>query len=206
MTTILIARHGNTFEPGQQVVRVGLKTDLPLAVAGLQQAKNIGNYLQRNQINLGAVFTSTLKRTIQTAKLALQVADLELPITQLQIFDEIDYGPDEGKPENEVIDRIGKAAIDAWEQQAIVPPGWLINADEIISNWQSFAQEITALWPNQTVLVVTSNGIARFAPYIADFAKFNANNTIKLATGALGSLTNIDGKWEVDFWNLRPEG
>ena len=45
------------------------------------------------------------------------------------------YGPDEGKPETEVVARIGQKALDEWERAAIVPDGWLVCVDDIISSF-----------------------------------------------------------------------
>jgi len=202
MTTILIARHGNTFAPGDLVVRVGLRSDLPLVASGQQQARNLGLYLKASNTKLAAVFSSSLRRTYETASLALETANIKLPIIQADIFNEIDYGPDEAQPEAQVIARIGQEAITAWDRNATVPPGWLVDPQLIIHNWQNFAQDALIAYPGQTILVVTSNGIARFAPYLTqDFENFSQNFKIKLATGALCSLSNTNGSWEVDYWN-----
>lgn len=199
---MLIARHGNTFDPGDKVVRVGLNTDLPLSKSGQQQARRLGEYLQTSNIPISAVFTSCLKRTIETATIALQTANLQLPIIQNSIFNEIDYGPDEGQTEADVIMRIGQHALNDWEEHAIVPSGWLTDPDRIIRNWFNFAHELEYKYPTQTVLVVTSNGIARFAPYLTgDFLNFTKNYKIKLATGATAILSNQGKGWEVKHWN-----
>ena len=39
MTTLIIARHGNTFDKGDIPTRVGARTDLPLVEKGRAQAK-----------------------------------------------------------------------------------------------------------------------------------------------------------------------
>ena len=55
------------------------------------------------------------------------------------------------------------------------------------------------------VMVVTSNGIARFAPYLTgDFAGFARDYNIKLATGALAILEHGATGWIVKEWNIRP--
>jgi len=202
MTTILIARHGNTFGPGDTVVRVGRRTDIPLVESGKQQARNLGVYLKSLAIPPTAVFTSNLKRTIETANIALDIANIKIPIKSSAIFDEIDYGPDEAKTDQEVIARIGAQALVDWDSAAIVPPGWLIDPQQLIANWRAFAADIADKYNGKTVLVVTSNGIARFAPYLCnDFVDFSKNFKIKLATGAIGALSNTKGSWEVGFWN-----
>jgi broad specificity phosphatase PhoE len=158
MTKLLIARHGNTFDPGDTILRVGKHTDLPLSISGREQAERLGNYLHDNGIKVDAAFASFLKRTIETAKIALATAKNPIPIRQNHIFDEIDYGPDEGKPETEVIARLGSTALEAWDQDASVPNGWNVDPKQIIKNWHEFAAMLLHKLPEQTVLVVTSNG------------------------------------------------
>lgn len=205
MTTLLIARHGNTFEKDQTPVRIGLRTDMPLSSSGRTQAVNLGNYIQINKIYPAAVYCSNLKRTRETASLALTTAGISMEPKILSIFDEIDYGPDEGKTNEEITNRIGEMALRDWENVAVVPEGWLVDTDEIIHNWQNFAASLLVTNPNDTVLVVTSNGIARFAPYLTDdFFGFTLSHKIKLATGAIGSLTYKDGEWKADYWNQIP--
>lgn len=202
MTTLLIARHGNTFEKDQIAVRVGVRTDMPLSSSGKAQAVNLGAYLRINKIHPAAVYCSNLKRTQETATLALKAAGISLEPKPLSIFDEIDYGPDEGKTNEAIIERIGEIALRDWENMAVVPEGWLVDTDQIIQYWQNFAANLLVEHPNDTVLVVTSNGVARFAPYLTeDFFGFTQHHKIKLATGAIGSLTYKGGEWKADYWN-----
>lgn len=205
MTTLIIARHGNTFESGEPPRRVGARTDLPLTEKGRMQARGIGLWLKENKLIPDVVYSSTLKRTLETAQLAIIESGVKQPVFQLEIFNEIDYGPDENKTENEVIARLGAQALKEWDKQAIVPKGWLADPDAIIRNWQGFAGSIRAHDDNETILVVTSNGTARFAPYITgDYNAFAAAHDIKLATGAVGVMQFIDGRWVVGRWNIRP--
>ncbi|MAF97275.1 MAG: phosphoglycerate mutase [Micavibrio sp.] len=204
MTRLIIARHGNTFDPQQTPTRVGARTDLPLVEKGRAQAEAIGQYLKANQLIPDVIYSSHLQRTIETAKIAVKASGVSNPVYQLDIFNEIDYGPDENKTEEQVIARIGKEAIEKWDKDADVPEGWLVDPDEIIKNWIDFAEQIRAHDDNETVLVVTSNGTARFAPYITgDYEGFSKEHSIKLSTGALGILNFIDDKWQIQDWNLR---
>lgn len=207
MTTLIIARHGNTFGPGDTPTRVGARTDLPLVEKGEEQARAIGRYLSEKRLIPDVVYSSKLQRTIQTAKIAIQESGITNPVFELDIFNEVDYGPDENQTEDKVIERIGADAITAWDEQAIVPDGWDVDPDEVIQNWLRFADQICAHDDNETVLVVTSNGIARFAPHITgDFESFRAQHTIKLSTGALAILKHDrENGWRVEAWNLRPE-
>lgn len=204
MTTLIIARHGNTFGPDDIPTRVG-KTDLPLVEKGREQAKAIGRYLRENKLIPDVVYSSQLQRTYETAQIAIKESGISNPVFQLDIFNEIDYGPDENKTEEEVIARIGAKAIEEWDTQAAVPDGWKVDPAEIIRNWHNFADQICTHDDEETILTVTSNGIARFAPYITgDFESFATSNKIKLSTGALAILRHEDGAWYVQDWNIKP--
>jgi 2,3-bisphosphoglycerate-dependent phosphoglycerate mutase len=209
MTTLIIARHGNTFEAGETPTRVGARTDLPLTEKGLDQGKAIGKYLLENNMVPDVVYTSLLKRTIQTAEAAIKETGIRQPVYPLDIFNEIDYGPDENKSEEEVIARIGAQAIKDWDNDAVAPEGWEVNPEEIIQNWKGFAEKIVTHDDGQefkeTIMVVTSNGVARFAPYITgDFEAFAKEHKIKISTGAICIFEFEDGKWVVKGWNIKP--
>lgn len=191
MINLLIARHGNTFDAGDIVLRVGRGTDIPLSNSGKLQAKALGEYLHQYHPDIAAVYTSTLQRTISTAEIALKSMNSKAPIQHLAMFDEIDYGPDEGKPETQVIERIGLAAIKDWENSNTVPPGWRVDPEKITNAWREFAAKMEEEFPDQTILVVTSNGIARFAP----------EHAVKLKTGAVSNLVVDQGHWHCLYVN-----
>ncbi|MDR3477782.1 MAG: histidine phosphatase family protein [Gammaproteobacteria bacterium] len=205
-TRLLVARHGNTFGPGDIVTRVGT-TDLPLVDKGLLQGRMLGAYLKQSDLIPDVIFTSKLKRAKQTAEQAQITMQTSLPVQTLSIFNEIDYGPDENQPEDTVIARLGSEAINAWETKAEVPNGWKVDPQEIIQNWQDFASRLLLEYPGKLCLVVTSNGIARFAPYLTgDFAAFRSRHEIKISTGAvcLFEKTNGSTVWDCLEWNVKP--
>lgn len=205
MTTLIIARHGNTFGPGDIPTRVGARTDLPLVESGREQAQAIGKYLKAHKLIPDVIYASALQRAQETAKIAVKESGITNPIFTLDIFNEIDYGPDENKTEDDVIARVGAQAIKDWDEKAIVPDGWKANPDEIIQNWKDFADQISAHDDNETVLVVTSNGIARFAPYITgDFEGFRQNYPLKLGTGTMGIFKSYNYQWILNGWNINP--
>jgi len=205
-TRLLIARHGNTFAAGDIVRRVGI-TDLPLVESGLQQGVLLGAYLKQNDLLPDVIFTSKLQRAIQTAQKAQSAMQTNLPIETLSIFNEIDYGPDENHPEEKVVARIGATALHAWETQAKVQEGWNVDPAAIIKNWMEFADRLRKDYAGKTCLVVTSNGIARFAPHLTgDFTTFCSQYNIKISTGAFCILENIQPSaiWNCIKWNVKP--
>lgn len=205
-TRLIIARHGNTFGPLDTPTRVGARTDLPLVPSGEAQARTIGAYLHQHHIQPDVVFASPLKRSYDTARLALETLGRELPIMVDAMFDEIDYGPDENRTEAEVIARIGRQALEDWNESAKVPDGWRVKPEAIIRNWLTFGERCRQAFAGKTILVVTSNGIARFAPYLTgDFDAFTRAYKLKIATGALCIFRIQDGRWVVEQWNVKPQ-
>lgn len=197
MLTLLIARHGNTFDSGETPLRVGKGTDLSLSLSGQEQAKQLGLFLNQNYRKIDEIYVSSLKRTQETSRIALP----HLPYTINSIFDEVDYGMDDGQPESRVVHRIGAEALKKWDEEGIVPQGWNINTENIIQNWKQFSTNCIKRYPlGGVVLSITSNGIARFAPYLLN----TYEKQVKMRTGAISALTYIKNQWEILFWDVRP--
>lgn len=192
---LFIVRHGNTFEKGDVVTRVGGRTDLPLSASGRAQAEALARHF--TTIPFVTARTGPLKRTRETASaiLAAQVAPAEL--TSELFLREIDYGPDENRPEGEVVSRIGKSALDAWERDFVPPPGWRVDPAAITGNWQEMFHDLRD--EQGSHLIVTSNGIARFALAAAGVRRDDA----KLPTGGYGIIELTPDPVVVD-WGVRP--
>ncbi|MDX5594062.1 histidine phosphatase family protein [Pseudovibrio sp. SPO723] len=203
MTRIYVTRHGNTFDKGDVITRVGGRTDLPLSTSGLAQAEALRDHFEQDGIKFDRAFCSPLKRTKKTAEIALASQSAEVELKVLPFLVEIDYGPDENKPEEEVVARIGEAALKAWEEDAIPPQGWHVEPTAVIGRWEEFFANANKKYKDETILLVTSNGIARFALSAVDGGK--GDHALKLKTGAYGILDVADdGKVTVVSWNVRP--
>jgi probable phosphoglycerate mutase len=196
MARLYIVRHGNTFDKGDVVTRVGGRTDLPLSVSGKAQATALAQHLK--DVRFATARTGPLKRTRETAA-AILAAQAEAPeLTTALFLREIDYGPDENRPEDEVVARIGKAALEAWERESIPPPGWRVDPAALVGNWQELFSKLAG--EPGAHLIVTSNGIARFALAAAGEIRADA----KLGTGAYGIVEISGGEAAIPAWNVRP--
>lgn len=187
MTRVVVVRHGNTFDKGDVLRRVGRGTDLPLSVSGQAQAQALARHFAVETFS--RVISSPLLRTRQTAEAIAETAEFDDRLL------EIDYGPDEGQPEDQVVERIGADALERWDRDAVPPPGWHVNPDRIRQDWRDILSEI-----DRPTLIVTSNGIARF---LLDIATHQGVDR-KLKTGAFGVLINDKGLWRITDWNVRP--
>jgi probable phosphoglycerate mutase len=192
-TTLYIVRHGNTFDPGETVLRVGGRTDLPLSRSGQAQAQALGQHLSGVRFDRARV--SPLRRTRMTADAILGAHPSPPKIEPTESLIEIDYGPDEGQPETDVIKRLGQDALTAWDQHATVPKDWHVDPDRIRVGWRAILDSA-----NGTELIVTSNGVARF---LLDLAAHDGVDR-KLKTGAYGVLERRGGDWQITTWNVRP--
>lgn len=211
MRDIYIVRHGNTFDKGDVVTRVGARTDLPLSLSGQAQADALAAHFSVSVSGFEKIYCSPLKRTRETAAAILsQQASDAYDLEALEFLREIDYGPDENQPESTVLARIGQDALTAWENHAVPPDGWQVNPQQIIAAWKDLFTQIARLplpetGPAMPVLIVTSNGVARFALQAANDTN---GYELKLKTGAYGivRVQTIDNKTHAHVldWNLRP--
>lgn len=205
MLNLLIARHGNTFDKGDEILRVGLRTDIPLSRSGQAQSQLIGTYLCRHYPKIDIVYCSELKRTEQTARIALKTYPAPLRPIRTPLLNEIDYGIDDGKPESEVINRIGQEALNKWETESILPKGWLFSKEKVIQEIKCFIDELMINPSINTVLIVTSNGIARFFQSLLDINEQKKPSLPhKLGTGNLSYFIHNGESWECKFWDLKP--
>ena len=204
MTDIFIVRHGNTFDKGDTVTRVGARTDLPLSQSGLAQAEALAAHFTTIEPNgFDRAYCSPLVRTRQTAEAILAQSTGAPELETLEFLREVDYGPDENMPEPDVVARIGEAALLAWETDAVPAPGWEIDPEKVKADWRTLLRDLATQMLNRPVLIVTSNGIARF---VLDAVTVHQTDldSIKLKTGAYGRLQADGDAVFLRAWNVRP--
>lgn len=225
MRRLIIARHGNTFLPDETPRRVGRKSDLPLVEEA--RSRNAGRYLKSQGLIPDRVLAAPLKRTVRTAQCILDELGIAREIIPADAFLEIDYGPDENKTEADVYARLGreylqfetghdadsfssetiaergKAAVFLWNVFAIPPKGWKVDVSGLIDAWHTLAEDIGE---NETVLLVSSNGVIRFSPRLLGdrYKAFEQEHSLKVTTGGLCLFEKNNGEWESRFWNRKP--
>lgn len=224
-TTLVVARHGNTFEKGDVILRVGARTDLPLTSEGLAQGRRLGEKLAELGLFPTTFYSAPLRRTLETsAEIAAAQGVVADPIVET-FLTELDYGEDDGRSEAEVARRLGAielgdaaenassetleaaglAALKRWDAEKRLPRGWAFlrnRVDRLGDDWRAFAARVVERRPGETVVATTSNGIARFATAILPSGT-PLPEKLKLATGAFGVFVWNGESWRLDAWNVR---
>jgi probable phosphoglycerate mutase len=201
---LLLCRHGNTFGPGEKVVWVGARTDLPLTGTGVAQAAEIGQALVRNGIVLARICAGPLLRTRQTAEvLAAAIGLARDRVETVQALAEIDYGTWEGKSDAEIRASGAGPALAGWQSEAVWPAGcqWSPDAAVIVQRMRALIARLDAETPaGGVVALISSNGVFRLLA--KDFGVAPAGR--KMATGAI-SLVRVDrDSTRVLAWNVKP--
>lgn len=199
MTRLVLARHGNTFGPGDTPVWVGAKEDLPLVEKGEAQARALGRALKAADVTLDRILTGPLRRTRRAAELVAEAMDYHGAIGIDPRLKEIDYGPWGGKTDAEIAELFGEAALAAWRDEHIVPEGagWSPTPSTLRANAQAVLADVRR--SPGTVLVITSNGILRFFHGALGF-----EGDAKVKTGHAGAADLGPGGDTPLFWNLDP--
>ncbi|MES2141684.1 MAG: histidine phosphatase family protein [Pseudomonadota bacterium] len=207
---IIFSRHGNTFVPGETAVWVGAREDLSLVDSGIQQAKNLARVIQKSGLNIKAVYCGPLRRTHDYAKIILGELDSPLkPIVDPRL-NEIDYGDWSGLSNEEIQKKGDNSELSAWENFSEWPKAanWLGSSSHMSDEVKSFAQDVVKKYtPEDAILVITSNGRLRYFLQLVPeaFEQHIQNKNFKVATGNLCLFIYDKQKWQVKFWNKKPE-
>ncbi len=112
---------------------------------------------------------------------------------------------DDGKAEHEVVERLGIETLKAWDDKAILPNGWHFNIEQIIGSIHTLADSLIQTHMDETLLLVTSNGIARFFTYLLNNQEcINKAKPLKMPTASISELTYTqDNGWQCNYWAKR---
>ncbi|WP_422925764.1 histidine phosphatase family protein [Singulisphaera sp. PoT] len=201
---LILARHGNTFGPGDKVVWVGARSDMPLVEKGLQQAEAVAAGLKAAGLIPSRIYAGPLKRTAETA--AIVARECGLPSESIVIADElreIDYGTWEARSNDEIRGEVGGGPIDGWQKLSIWPEGfgWKPGESDVTAAWNRLIEAIRRDNADDAVLlIVSSNGIYRLVAKMLGLPSAEA----KMGTGTVSRLVVDGSSVQIAGWNLDP--
>ncbi|MFY0638586.1 histidine phosphatase family protein [Maricaulis maris] len=177
MGRVLLARHGNTFGPGDTPVWVGAKEDLPLVESGEAQASALGLALAETGLTPARLICGPLKRTRRAAEIVAGLTDFTGKIEIDLRLTEIDYGSWGGKTNDEIVAEFGQDTLDCWDKRHTRPDGvdWSPPDEALKAN--ALAAMADAAMTDGLAVVITSNGILRYMH--AALAGSDANAKVK---------------------------
>ena len=157
MGTLLLVRHGETEWNAEG--RIQGHTDIGLSEKGGDQARSLG----RRLINLGidAAYSSDLKRTSETAKLAL--GDRNLVLNETPELREYHKGIFEGMTLGEIQAQYPAEYPKYLEKDLSYAPKGGETTRDVSTRMASIIGEIKAKHLDETVLVVSHGGVLRAA-------------------------------------------
>jgi 2,3-bisphosphoglycerate-dependent phosphoglycerate mutase len=119
--TLILLRHGNS-EWNQKNIFTGW-VDVRLSDQGVAEAKRAGELLAASGHKPTVLYTSLLTRAIQTANLALEVADrLWIPVKRSWRLNERHYGSLQGLDKADTLEKYGPEKFMEWRRSFDVPP------------------------------------------------------------------------------------
>ena len=127
MNKLVLLRHGQS-QWNLENRFTGWK-DVPLTEKGIEEAKNAGQLIKKNNIKFDKIFSSVLQRANKTAEIAMKEAEMkhlfnnnQLNYTKDQSLNERDYGDLVGLNKAETADKFGKEQVHIWRRSYYISP------------------------------------------------------------------------------------
>jgi 2,3-bisphosphoglycerate-dependent phosphoglycerate mutase len=119
--TLILLRHGNS-EWNQKNLFTGW-VDVRLSEQGVAEATRAGELISESGLEPDILYTSVLTRAIQTANIALEVADrLWIDVKRSWRLNERHYGALQGLDKAETLEKFGPEQFQLWRRSFDVPP------------------------------------------------------------------------------------
>jgi len=161
MHTLVLLRHGESTWNKEN--RFSGWTDVPLSEKGKEEAKEAGRELKKENFSFDMVYTSVLKRAIQTMQISLKEMHTFPPIKYSWRLNERHYGALQGMNKSEMAQKFGEAQVKIWRRSYAIRPPALEKSDFRHPMHDALYKNVPrSLLPSTECLKDT---YARFLPY-----------------------------------------
>ena len=161
-------------------------TDVELTEKGVAEAKNAGELINNENINIDLVFTSILKRAINTMNICLSNMDHNNPqIFQDWRLNERHYGSLQGLNKSETAEKYGDDQVLIWRRSYDIKPPELDQDDDRHPRFDKKYENLDSkILPSSECLKDT---VERFLPYWEETISPNVKNGKKVMIVAHGN-------------------
>ncbi len=183
--------------------------DVPLTEKGIQEAKNAGLLIKKNNIIIDKVFSSVLERANKTAEIAITEAGINSLIngenvnyTKNQKLNERDYGDLVGLNKAETAEKFGKEQVHIWRRSYDVSPPNGESLKDVVSRVSPyFENEIEPLiMDNKNILIAAHGNSLRAILIKVGLYKPEEISSIELPTGSPLCLEYDNGRLINNFY------
>ena len=190
MTILLLLRHGQS-QWNLENRFTGWK-DVELSENGIIEAKKTGKLIRESNIQIDKVYTSNLKRAIDTATIAMEEAkynhlfsETKLQMIRSQAMNERDYGDLVGLNKKDTSEKYGNEQVHIWRRSFEVrPPGGESLKDVVARVKPYYENNIKKDLIDGKNLLVSAHGNSLRALFIIlDFYSSNTISKVEIPTG-----------------------
>jgi 2,3-bisphosphoglycerate-dependent phosphoglycerate mutase len=175
-------------------------TDIPLSKEGIESVKGISEKIKNERID--AVYTSPLKRNVDTASLILKNLRQEnLPLVVDKALNERNYGILTGLNKDEMMDKYGKEKIHLWRRSYnVAPPGGESLKDVFERTTPFFKEHVEKdLGSGKNVLIVASHNSLRAIMKYVEKISDDKIIEVEIPYGGVTIYDFKDGIYSKDF-------
>ena len=207
MNKLVLLRHGQS-QWNLENRFTGWK-DVPLTEKGIEEAKNAGQLIKKNNIKFDKIFSSVLQRANKTAEIAMKEAEMkhlfndnQLYYTKDQSLNERDYGDLVGLNKAETADKFGKEQVHIWRRSYdIFPPNGESLKDVVNRVSPYFELNISPLIVDEKNILIAAHGNSLRAIMIkVGLHKPEEISSIELPTGSPLCLDYEKGNLKNHFY------
>ena len=177
--------------------------DVPLTEAGVQEAKQAGRLMLKNNIEIDLIFSSILQRANKTAEFAIKEMNLsnfwtnnELIITRDKSLNERDYGDLVGLNKQETANKYGKEQVHIWRRSYDVSPPGGESLKNVVERVNPYFDKFIAPKINKgkNILIVAHGNSLRASMIKIGLYKPEEISNIEIPTGSPFVISYENGK------------
>ena len=191
MNKLVLLRHGQS-QWNLENRFTGWK-DVPLTEQGINEAKNAGALIKKNNIKFDKIFSSVLERANKTGEIAIKEAKMhellennKLIYVRNQSLNERDYGDLVGLNKSETAKKFGKEQVHIWRRSYDTPPPNGESLKDVVDRVSPyFTDQIEPLIiKNKNILIVAHGNSLRAIMIKVGLYKPEEISSIELPTGS----------------------